>query len=82
MSGYLKQWRGKTAPEDKSGEADFMVGGELFSIPLPSFADAQRLDALLWLAFRQGKQFAFSAVKSHIAEAMLAADRAHSLAMP
>lgn len=79
--GYMKRWRGKTAPEDKSGEADYMIEGELFSIPLPSFEHAQRLDDLLWTAFRQGKQFAFRAVKSHLAEAVLAADRAHGLTM-
>lgn len=79
--GYMRQWRGKTEPEDKSGEADYMVEGELFSIPLPSFEHAQRLDALLWVAFQQGKQFAFNAVKSHIAGAMQQADSAHSLTM-
>lgn len=79
--GYMRQWRGKTEPEDKSGEADYMVDGELFSIPLPSFEHAQRLDALLWTAFRQGKQFAFRAVKSHMTEAMQRADSAHGLTM-
>lgn len=78
---YMRQWRGKTEPDDKTGEADYMVEGELFSIPLPSFEHAQRLDALLWTAFRQGKQFGFTAVKGHIAEAILKADSAHSLTM-
>lgn len=78
---YMRQWRGKTEPEDKSGEADYMIEGELFSIPLPSFEHAQRLDALLWTAFRQGKAFAFRAVKDHIADAVQRADTAHSLTM-
>ena len=79
--GYMRQWRGKTEPEDTSGEADYMVEGELFSIPLPRFEHAQRLDALLWTAFRQGKQFAFRAVKSHMTEAMQRAGSAHGLTM-
>ena len=78
---YMRQWRGKTDADDKSGEADFMIEGELFSIPLPSFQHAQRLDALLWTAFRQGKSFAFKAVKDHLNGAMQAADSAHGLTM-
>lgn len=79
---YLVKWEGKTDPEDKSGTGHYRIEAQDFVIPLPTFADAQRLNELLWLAFRQGKQFAFSAIKSHVAEAMARADQAHGLSLP
>ena len=78
---YMKEWRGKTDPTDKSGDADYMVEGELFTIPLPTFQHARRLDDLLWTTFRQGKSFAFDAIKSHLDRAMINADIAHSFTM-
>lgn len=78
---HMKEWRGKNDPDDKSGEAEYMVEGEIFIIPLPSFSHAQRLDDLLYTAFRQGKDFAFNAVKSDIVRALEKAEVEHSLAM-
>jgi hypothetical protein len=79
--GYMKRWLGKTEAEDESGHADYMVEGELFSIPLPSFAHAQTLDRLLDTAFQQGKQFAFQGVQRMVEQAMVEADRRHALTM-
>lgn len=75
----MKVWRGKDEPDDKSGEADYMVEGELFTVPMPTFERAQYLDYLLCAAFLQGKQFAFRAVESHVKAALHAADVAHNL---
>lgn len=78
---YMRQWRGKTEPDDKTGEAEYMVDGELFHVPLPTFEHAQRLDTLLDVAFQQGKQFAFQGVKRAVDAAMIEADRQHALTM-
>lgn len=78
---YLQRWIGSIAPEDLSGYAHFKVEGEDFSIPLPTFADAQRLDQLLDTAFAQGKEFAFKGVRRMVEQAMVDADRFHALTM-
>lgn len=81
MGGYLRLWEGKTDQDDTSGLAHFMVDSQTFSVPLQTFSHAQKLDELLWLAFRQGKSFAFVVVKGRIAGAMADADRSHGLTL-
>lgn len=70
MSGYPMEWRGSVEPEDKSGEAIFMVDGEQFTFRLPSFLAASAMSDALNLAFEQGKRFMFKAMQDHVSNAM------------
>ena len=78
---YMVRWEGQTDPEDKSGTAHFRVEGEDYSIVLPSFEAAQKLDQLMFVTFQQGKQFSFNVVKGYIGEALARADMGHALTM-
>lgn len=78
---YMVRWEGKIDPDDKSGTAHFRIEGEDYDIVLPSFEAGQKLDQLMWVAFQQGKQFSFNAIKGHIGEALARADQAHALTM-
>lgn len=81
MNGYCHRWQGSTDPADETGTAHYRIEGQDFVVQLPRFADAQRLDALLWLAFQQGKDFAYKAVRQHVGDALTLADHRHSLTL-
>jgi hypothetical protein len=76
---YPMRWVGSSNPDDASGTARFIVEGEEFTFGLPNFAAAQGIADMVQLAFRQGKSFAFRAIKSHIEGALARADEAHAL---
>lgn len=76
---YLKEWRHGAG--DASGDADFVVEGDLFTVPLPTLDHCQMVEAMLWTAFRQGKRHAFNIVKSKIIASFDDADIKYNLSM-
>jgi len=47
VTAPLTRWRGSTDPADLSGVATFYAGGRSLDVPLPSFAAARDLAALI-----------------------------------
>jgi len=79
MSGYPKEFKASTDPDDKSGLASFTVNNTKYIFKLESFEDFQIADKLLEEVFQQGKQFAAQAMRSHVENSLDRAESDHSL---
>lgn len=65
--------------EDKSGTVTLKVEGEEYSYPVADFATAQRMTDMLESAFKSGKVFAATAMRSHVEQSLNHAERMHGL---
>lgn len=65
--------------EDETGEATFMIEGVEYRLALDSFAKFRTIETMLEVTFKQGKQFAAQAIRSHLDYAMRQEELQHAL---
>ena len=64
---YPFAWKPLTEnPEDKTGIGTYMVDGAKYEFLLTTFADGQKLEKMLSVAFDQGRQFGASTIKDTV----------------